>query len=299
MFVYLLCAHKYSFMKRVLLLLFITSFCLATHAQKIYFTDTSNIWKELQPQYNDNDPWILNYYSYSFTADTTFDSLEYRNFGFGWIRDDTASNQVYLRSADSDIVLMNYNLNVGDTFVGPYYKFPVLKVDSTLINSVWHKVWYFPFYDGGWYSSTDTIFVVEGIGCLEDPLFMVTDYSGCVECGQPFIYCFSNDSITPALSPTVAWLDNSTSCATFPHLGLDRVHANNNEIQIYPNPANNDLYIIATRTIQRIVISNTLGQPILDRKYSEKEIHVDLRNFSAGLYFIKVNGRTVSKLIKQ
>jgi hypothetical protein len=46
---------------------------------------------------------------------------------------------VYMRaeSGDSDIVLTDYNLNVGDTFITDTFstnRFVVLRIDSTLIN---------------------------------------------------------------------------------------------------------------------------------------------------------------------
>ena len=54
-------------MKKVLLAAFSVFFSFAVYAQKIHFTDTSNIWKVVAPQYNAPNPWIFNYYTAAFT----------------------------------------------------------------------------------------------------------------------------------------------------------------------------------------------------------------------------------------
>ncbi|MBS1584235.1 MAG: T9SS type A sorting domain-containing protein [Bacteroidetes bacterium] len=286
-------------MKRFfLVLLFTFTQCVVSKAQKVHFTDSTNQWSELQPIYDAPNPWILDYSSFSYVGDTTIDSFGYRNFGFGWVREDSIAKKVYLREQDSDILLMDYNLKVGDTFVGPYYQFPVLKVDSTQINSVWHKVWYFPFYTGGWYYDIDTIYVVEGVGCLETPTFMVADYSGCIECGQPFIYCFSNNNTTPPLLPQTGWLDNTTSCATYPHLSVNTLHRSGAWINIYPNPATHDINITSSENITEISIANVLGQTVFEQKCHGKEFSVNVTSWTVGTYYLKINGSTIRKFVK-
>ncbi len=249
-------------MKILLLILCITCCSLSLSAQKIHFTDTSNVWKELGLEYNDFLPPILSYTTYSFVSDSSIDSVKYGNFSFGSIREDTILNKVFIRDyvGDSDILLMDYNLNVGDTFIGPYHKFAVLGMDSTLINSAWHKVWYFPEYTDGFYIYNDTIFVIEGVGCLNHPTYMVTDFRGCVECEQPYMYCFSNNGITPPVSSKVGWLDNTTSCATFPHLSVSSMQLIHDNLELFPNPVYNEFSISSSQNITNTTITNFIGQ---------------------------------------
>ena len=284
-------------MKRILLILLLLP--VFVKAQKIHFADTSNVWKEVMPQYDAPNPWIFNYFTYSFAAEQMIDTVAYRQFGFGLVREDSVLNKVYIRSGDSDIVLMDYNLRVGDTFSAPYHRFPVIGVDSTLINSVWHRVWYFPFYTGGWYTGTGTISVIEGIGCIEHPLFMMTDYGSCVECSQPFMYCFSNHGSTPPLSPKIDWFDNSSTCTTYATLGINAPAYSSEHITIYPNPATSSITITAQTTIMNIAITDMVGQNIYSHRSNTRQVQVDVETLPAGVYFVKVNGTEVKKFVKQ
>ncbi|MDB0063124.1 T9SS type A sorting domain-containing protein [Crocinitomicaceae bacterium] len=67
-------------------------------------------------------------------------------------------------------------------------------------------------------------------------------------------------------------------------------------ILIYPNPANDFLFIKSSVQIEKIVLSNTLGKVI----YSGKASEIDLFDYSSGVYVITVqlhNGTTVTKRI--
>jgi hypothetical protein len=286
-------------MKPLSLLITLIAFSVFAKAQKIHFADTTNVWEVVRPQYNAPSPWTFNYSTYGFTGKASIDTVEYIKFGFGWVREDTVFNKVYLRSGDSDLVLMDYNLGVGDTFFAPFYKFPVIGIDSTLINSVWHKVWQFPFPPGGWYSSTSIVSVIEGIGCIEGPTFMIGNYTGCVECGQPFMYCFSNNGSRPVVDPKVEWLNNTSSCTYYATLDVDQLSLSHSEPTIYPSPSANEITISSTDKISTIELRNYLGQIILTREVNAKQVQIDVSDLSAGMYVVRINNTYVRKLVKQ
>ncbi len=303
-------------MKGLMLIILAIYFSTATLAQKIHFTDTSNVWKELGI-FSTGGPVDFQYSTYTFIQDTTIDSIHYKRFNFesgygggscSFFREDTILKKVYVRQyhfdtiRDTDIVLMDYNLNVGDTFSGSYFdtiykfRYVVAGIDSTLINSVWHKVWHFSRDLGGYYSYWCD--VVEGIGCIQNPTYMLEPIGVRGEYSY-YMYCFSNSGTTPLLSPRVSFLDNSSSCNTFPHLNTNQMRLNVEKITIYPNPTTNRITISTSDRITTVAINNLMGQTIYSQLYNSPEVKIDVADLPTGMYFIKINGSEVSKFVKQ
>ncbi len=280
------------------LLVILTVLCMqpTMRAQKMHFTDSTNIWHEMQPQYNAPDPWIFYYASYSFIGQEVIDSFRYTRFTFGLVREDTVAKRVYLREASGEVLLMDYNLNVGDTFRGAYYNFTVISIDSTVINTQWHKVWYFSKVPpGGIYGRTE-LCVIEGIGCIQDPLYMMRNFTGCVECSQPLMYCFSNNGSAPPLSPKVTFFDNSTSCAHFPTLSVPQPPLT--RVSIFPNPANESITVSSATKIGSIILADLLGRVLLDIEPDADHFCIDLSGMPKGMYFLKINSSDVSRFEK-
>lgn len=287
-------------MKNWLIAMICLGCSLNVSAQKIHYTDTSNVWSMVQPQSDMPFGWLFYYTHYSFVARTVIDSVEYVNFGFGKVREDTVLNKVYLRSGDTEKVLMDYNLRVGDTFYAANQNFVVVGMDSTLINSVWHKVWYFPFYRGGWYSTGGFITVIEGIGCIQAPLFMFShhDYDGCVECAEPMVYCFANNGIRPLFSPAVRWLNNTTSCRDYPHLDAELFPNISKGIHLFPNPAYEQLVITSSEKIYTLSICDVLGKIIHTEASDANRAELQIAHLPAGVYYLKVNNSEVKMFVK-
>jgi len=65
----------------------------------------------------------------------------------------------------------------------------------------------------------------------------------------------------------------------------------------YPNPVNDILHFSANMPIQKIVISNILGQQISAKRNSDNTI-LDMSNLPTGNYFVKVTIEGISKTIK-
>jgi hypothetical protein len=73
----------------------------------------------------------------------------------------------------------------------------------------------------------------------------------------------------------------------------------NSKISIAPNPANNNIVVESDATINKIEITNIIGQKLLSQVYKSNNVTVDLSSFTNGVYFIKVNDSYFQKLIKQ
>ena len=72
-------------------------------------------------------------------------------------------------------------------------------------------------------------------------------------------------------------------------------------INIYPNPANDRLYIEAEVEIEDVVIYDVYGRRLQSIVNSQQSLSVDLSDLKSGIYFIKINtnkGNIVKRIIK-
>ena len=80
-------------------------------------------------------------------------------------------------------------------------------------------------------------------------------------------------------------------------------YSHNANVNIYPNPANDKLYIVAETEIEDIVVYDVYGR-LQDYKTTRLQgsVTVDVTKLNAGIYFIKINtneGNIVKRIIKQ
>jgi hypothetical protein len=308
-------------MKKIILFLLLL-ISINASAQKIHFTDTSNVWKQVFCLYNDWYPPLISFDTYHYVRDTMIHSVNYKIFNFdnycspnghgagSFIREDTIMKKIFIRDVahDSDIVLIDYNIVVGDTFkiYNPYSNnfkyYPVTSIDSTLIGGTWYKVWHFPpFLDsrGNMNLNSD---IIEGMGCVQHPTYLQWD--GGVEPPGVSVYCFSNRGNTPVISPAVSSLDNTTSCITTPHLAQNTI-AKTQKISISPNPTYNEITINAGEIIKEAILTSISGSVVLHIKPNSKQITLSIAPLPAGLYFAEVRygddgqGRYVGKVVKE
>ena len=71
------------------------------------------------------------------------------------------------------------------------------------------------------------------------------------------------------------------------------------EVNVYPNPASEQLTITSTSIIKRMEICNFLGQTINSNEYYNKMVQVDISALPTGVYLIRVNGAEVRKFVKE
>ncbi|NVK52716.1 MAG: T9SS type A sorting domain-containing protein, partial [Flavobacteriaceae bacterium] len=69
-------------------------------------------------------------------------------------------------------------------------------------------------------------------------------------------------------------------------------------LKVYPNPVRNTLHIKGQRTIDKITITNLLGQKIIERKNDTISLEIDFSNLKSGLYLLKVQAENKSKVYK-
>ncbi len=71
------------------------------------------------------------------------------------------------------------------------------------------------------------------------------------------------------------------------------------QLQIYPNPTQNELTISATNNITHIIITNLVGQTLYNNEYNATQVKVNVAGLSPGIYLIRINDTEVRKFVKE
>lgn len=290
-------------MKKLLaLLLVVTATNSFSFAQKIDIADRTNVWYVLHNLHLVN-PHRSGNKTVIYRCDTALvvkNGKAYTKIGGGLLlRTDTIDNKVYYYRVfdSSEHVFFDYNVKAGDTFMLDRMSqgapdttyFFVSSVDSVYINNLPHKRFQF---GGPSYS------FLEGIGynTYADPFFELDPTSfytynlTTTSCG---LTCFGNKGTFPTLSPgvptTIGVFDNINSCKDS-MLSVTSASQNNATAAISPQPA----FAVATIKLSQIVhegsivITNTIGQIVLQNQFKEKqELQVENPGQS-GVYFYRI-----------
>jgi hypothetical protein len=71
-----------------------------------------------------------------------------------------------------------------------------------------------------------------------------------------------------------------------------------NSVKLYPNPASEKLTVNINSPFNSLEISNLMGQTIYSTTITNEQIEIDLTNFRAGLYFVRLRGNDGNLLLK-
>lgn len=234
-------------------------------AQKIRFTDTSNVWCAM---YNATQVYEPHYFS--FNGDSIINGLTYQKLYGGYlaepvlIREDTVLQKVYILpnsnigndTGTAERLLYDYTLQVGDTITQIHqsdtFRHYVSGIDSVLINNVWHKVWDMSPV------TSDQYYVIEGIGAIRSPWFPAYPV---MSLGFYVFSCFTNADGQPLVAPSVGNFDNYNSCL----LNL-KSNVSNKNVAVFPNPITNESKIVFNTTIKsgQLSVFNSIGQKVID-----------------------------------
>jgi len=73
-------------------------------------------------------------------------------------------------------------------------------------------------------------------------------------------------------------------------------------IMMYPNPATDKINISSNYEIRKLILTNQLGQVVLEQQANSNSIQVNASQLRKGIYFVKVNsiaGESTHKLVIQ
>ncbi len=121
---------------------------------------------------------------------------------------------------------------------------------------------------------------------LQNPILGFEDYNN-------ELYMFGGNPLFNTMNiPYIAkWTGGSyvDSCST--PTNIIEVIQEENEIIVYPNPANNILNINCEKEIETIKIYNQTGQLVLQTKANTQKQSIDISDLPVGSYFIRIVGK--------
>jgi hypothetical protein len=276
-------------------------------AQKIRITDNSNVWQV----YNVGGGTVYDAYAniilFSYGGDTVLGGNSYKimvDSSWGWyytgygfpirfsgtggsfianwfIREDTLTNQVFiwLDGATSEILLYDYNLQVGDTFHNDKATYIISSLDSVLINTIPHKRWHYNMVTGS--STTSQYDVVEGIGSSTTPQNPNTFENGWN------LLCFTSASITQSSLPIIS----VSGCSMDSLLTVEDIeNLTDKSITISPNPVTLQSKVSFPYKIARgqFIIADMCGRVVMTKSLEQQEELQLLTTYAPGLYTVQV-----------
>lgn len=268
--------------------------------------------------FGDSTKEVLKFVSLS---DTLIEGKEYLRIDYAGFpgaqyihfRDDSIAKRVYVRIADTDTLLYDFSViegqNISNTYA--FINYPdayVESIDSIQIGDNYRKRFNIRYtnqfynYDFGDYEdSLVATYIIEGIGSQYGPTLAFLLNNGYTLNNKYELICyFENGEQLYSLFSEFANCDS-----TYIDYTNDIIEQNlvNIEVNIYPNPANTFLTISSQLiTPQMIEIYDLTGKIICVKVSGDnKNITLDISNFSSGTYLIKLitaNKILISKFIK-
>lgn len=296
-------------MKNLLLLLLLCSLSICTNAQKIRFTDSTNVWRVAE------SVGAYTYYTYFFGPDSVIGDKHYRPLIRSYIsdsgdtliesnqymvREDTTTGRVYYRDISfgvdaTDRLLYRYDLQLGDTVHFDFYTDSVSKVDSILIVGYYYKV--FTLQDVGEPFEPDHYYTyIEGIGTLQGPRYAINPT--CFFEHANALCCFQHNGSYPNayLEYQNCWYDwifenGDCNCSLPPYVGISSVPNTNLKPKVIPNPLQPSSLLEWNEPIENglLRVTDATGRIILTREIrNSSSIHISQLLKEAGIYFYEL-----------
>jgi hypothetical protein len=241
---------------------------LQTHAQaqRLRFIDTSNVWIVCNKMHPDQVA------AYGIKKDSVINGKQYHyaEFNHAWMREDTIGPKYYYFDffSGAEALFVDFSLQESDS-MSPFFaqqKVKIPKVDSILINGLYHKVISIGFLD-----------IIEGIG----PQYTVLGPAP-PEAFYAELCCFVHKGARVSMSPVPQGM--LYNCALSVEEVKDRVAA----AGVIPNPATLESRIVLPRTIEtgKLKILNTAGQFVVNASLKHaREIPLREYHLPPGFYF--------------
>ena len=289
------------------------------HAQYQSFFGDSITTYNLAGECVNYDPFALGgafmYYPTVSKADTVRidDKLYYRPIYHGdhtyppipYVREDTTTGQIFWRYSYNDysveVCMCDMSLSVGDTFRVFEPLFTPMDVPTIVADSISYmnekKVIYFhrvgdePIYFCDWgIENALPIMFIEGIGPTYGPLgWDIISFHGyvllCMYKDGEFVFALDEENLGCMQAPAVKVEENQDFAW-----------------MVFPNPCHRYLNIRFDETSQSnglLYVTNMAGCVVFSQKMCNREMRIDVRNLSAGIYTVTymTSGTKISKKI--
>ncbi|MDR0364408.1 MAG: T9SS type A sorting domain-containing protein [Bacteroidales bacterium] len=298
-------------MKKYILIFALLIICCLLQAQEYqpFPREKNTFWRHAWESFYSMD---REYYQYTITGDTIINGITYHKLWYtsesyivengyttyeskygGVFREDTANKKIYgMRANTSEYMLYDFNLNVGDTIYtssDDEQVFFVSAIDSLLLgDGKYHKKFIIDVENCPYPPDDEHIsFMIEGIGGAEG-LFPIS--YDCRRHDIRYLQCVAteNYSIYGGHCPSI-----DVSISEF---------EKNNNVNIYPNPAQTSLTIDFTETytqISRIDIFNMQGQCVKSIPAVQFKQHIDVGELANGIYLVRLQTKQKESFYKK
>lgn len=110
--------------------------------------------------------------------------------------------------------------------------------------------------------------------------------------------CYEFNGVTP--QHKLKFYQHTSPCGkpVFPN-AIEQINTQLTDVQLFPNPAQNEITITATENISGIRVTDLLGRTMFENKYSNRKISVDIQQLPEGVYFLHINENTIRRFVKQ
>lgn len=196
----------------------------------------------------------------------------------------------YNPQSNSEILIISYNLNVGDSFTITNFVsngYGIQQITTTSINGQNHRVFH-----------VDTVnnhYVIEGIGHYSPESSSFIDFWG-FGAGLDHtnsLDCYAQNNTTYWTNP-----NSSGSCNYLHDLGSNKLNSSI-DIVIYPNPSQEKIYILTDRPIVQAKILSSDGKIILTEN-NEKQIEfIDINSIPVGNYLMILMDKSGNQFVKR
>lgn len=118
------------------------------------------------------------------------------------------------------------------------------------------------------------------------------------ECSFTLSYADGEVIYESGLAPHGNLLTTTVDC-TIHHDGVPE-SATNTSVHLFPNPASGQVNVVAETPIQRCVMMNSLGQVVVDKRFDNSSIKLNVNGLNPGVYMLRVStttGNAIQKLI--
>ena len=140
------------------------------------------------------------------------------------------------------------------------------------------------YYTIYWYDSVTNAYLGSGDSIVLTPS-VVTTYSayavGCVD------------------SSSVGFDTVATGHMTLMPLSAGEVVSLTKDFNIYPNPVQNQLYLVSGTIINEVIITDILGQVVYRSNANALKVNVDNHELPTGVYFARINNAVSKKFVKE
>lgn len=210
----------------------------------------------------------------------------YISFYYCAYRNDTIAKKVfkYAGGGNLDILLYDFNLNIGDSINADRCAQVIVDVDSIMINNAYRKKYI--LNNGNW--------IIEGIGHAGNQFGNV--FTGPFDgCGEPCV-CNMIWSFSCYRELGITVYPDTSKCVIIN--GINQIKASA-FISLYPNPTSSQINISSSFIIDKTAITDVMGRLVYEAMPKQKDFRVEM-DHKEGIYFITLSTdkeRVVRKVV--